>query len=83
VHVAPQIDTLLELTKIRLIKLVAKLRLARQHDLEMFGVVGLEIHQEANLFENVVAQLVGFVDDYHCAKAAAMTLFENFAHRVE
>src|SRR5437879_4531881 len=77
--VATQRHALFELAQIGIVQNLAQLRLARQDDLQFLGGVGLEITEQANLFQNARRQTVRFVDDQDRAQATAVTRIENLA----
>src|SRR5690349_1027172 len=58
-------NSLTKLTERRIVQTVAQFRLTHEHNLEKFAIVCLQIGQQAHLFEQVVGQVLGFVDDKH------------------
>jgi hypothetical protein len=63
-------DTLTQLTKFVACEDLFQLGLAHEHDLQEFLLIGLEIGEQADLFEDVEAEILRFVDDQHDIAAA-------------
>ena len=58
---AAQCDPLFELAEIRLIELLAQLRLSGEHDGQQLLLVGLDVRKQADLLEELARQGVSFV----------------------
>ena len=76
---ALEADALLELAQVGLGQQVVQLRLAAEDDLQQLVAVGLEVQEQANLFEQVLGQQVGFVNDQHSAQALRVPRHQNVA----
>ena len=58
-------DALAQLAQIVIVQALPQLGLAHKHDLQELAVVGLEIGQQADLFEELVGEILRFIDDEH------------------
>ena len=56
-------DPLAELAQPLPVELLAQLRLADQDDLEELALIGLEVREQADLLEQLVLEVLGFVDE--------------------
>ena len=56
-------DALAKLAKVVIVQAITQLGLAHEDDLQQFAIVGLQIGEEANLFEEFVGEVLRFVDD--------------------
>jgi hypothetical protein len=69
-------DALAQLAQARAVQAVAQLRLAQQDDLQQLAVVGLDVGEQADLFEQVLGQILRLVNDEH-GFLALLDLFQQ------
>ncbi len=79
----PDGHSLVELTQVRRSQLGLQLELTDQDDLQQFLLVGLEIRQDANLFEHRERQVLRFVDDEHRARVERNEPQQKVVQRVD
>ena len=59
----PHRDALAKLAQAVIVQAVAQFRLAHQHNLQKFAVVGFEVREQPHLFEQFIRQVLRLVDD--------------------
>ena len=69
-------DALAKLTKVVMVQSITQFRLAHQNNLQKFPVVGFEIGEQSDLFEQIVGEVLRFVDDEN-GFASLRHLFEE------
>ena len=69
-------DALAQLAQAMIVEAVAQFRLAKQNNLQELAVVGFEVGQQANLFEQVFGQVLRLVNDEHRVPAQ-LDLFQQ------
>ena len=72
-------DALAQLAQARAVQAVAQFRLAHQDDLQQFAVVGLDVREQTDLFEQVFRQILRLVNDQHGFLALLDLLQKKFA----
>ena len=58
-------DALSQLTQSSSVELVTQLWLTDQHDLQQLLLVRFQVGEQSHLFEQLVAEILGFVDHQH------------------
>ncbi len=59
---------LIQLPEIRRSQQAVQIQLADENDLQQLFLVGLEVRQDPNLFEDLPGQILRFIDDQNCAR---------------
>ncbi len=76
-------DAVLELAHVAPVEQGVEFGLAEQHQLQQLVAAGLEVGEQADLFERGRRHGVGFVDEHHDAAAVAVAADEVVLHRAE
>ena len=72
-------DALAQLAQAVAVQAVAQFRLAQQDDLQQLAVVGLDVREQAHLFEQFLGQILRLVNDEHGFLAVLDLLEQKFA----
>ena len=72
-------DALAQLPQARAVQAVAQFRLAEQDDLQQLAVVGLDVGEQADLFEQFLGQILRLVNDEHGFPALPGLFQQKFA----
>src|SRR5207237_4279661 len=70
-------DALAKLAKAWVVETVAQFGLAHENDLKELAIVGLEIREQTDLFEQLIGQILGFVNNQNGVLSALDLLKEK------
>src|SRR5205085_8659676 len=82
-QLVPNRDALVQLPQFRRPQQRRQVQLADEDDLDQLLLVGLEIRQDADLFEDLQRQVLRLVDDHHRAGAERDQREEKVVQRVD
>ena len=75
-------DALLQLADFRLVEIVVELRLTEKDDLQQLVAIGLQVAEQADLFQGGDGHALGFLDEDHHLAIIGVLLEQAFLQRV-